>query len=53
VTLLMAPIQVLLIFFSMQGFAQGWNVEVEVSEEEARKRGHRPSSPSSPTPATA
>ncbi|HEY8762991.1 MAG TPA: hypothetical protein VIM18_02255 [Solirubrobacteraceae bacterium] len=53
VTLLMAPIQVLLIFFSMQGFAQGWNVEVEVSEEEARKRGHRPSSPSSPEPATA
>jgi hypothetical protein len=53
VTLLIAPIQVLLIFFSMQGFAQGWNVEVEVSEEEARKRGHRPSSPSSPEPAPA
>ncbi len=53
VTLLIAPVQVLLIFFSMQGFIQGWNVEVEVSEEEARKRGHKPSSPSSPTPATA
>jgi hypothetical protein len=37
-----APVQVLLIIFSMQGFTQGWNVEVEkhVDELEGR-RGRR------------
>ena len=30
VTLLIAPVQLLLILFAMRGFAQGWNVEVEV-----------------------
>jgi hypothetical protein len=49
VTLLMAPVQVLLIFFCMRGFAQGWNVEVEVPEDEA-KRGGQGSSPSSGSP---
>jgi hypothetical protein len=29
ITLLIVPVQVLLIAFSMQGFAQAWNVEVE------------------------
>jgi len=29
VTLLLIPVQALLIIFSMQGFAQAWNVEVE------------------------
>lgn len=29
VTLLLVPLQVLLIFFSMQGFRQDWHVEVE------------------------
>ena len=40
-TLLIAPVQVLLIVFSMQAFSQSWNVEVEVPIEEAerRKRG--------------
>jgi hypothetical protein len=54
VTLLLAPVQVLLILFAMQGFAQGWNVEVEVPIEEAerRRRGrHPPKSP--PAPAAA
>ena len=47
VTLIMAPVQALLIFFAMRGFAQGWNVEVEVREEEAdrRRRKHGSSSP--------
>jgi hypothetical protein len=40
-TLLLAPVQVLLIFFAMLGFAQGWNVEVEVPIEEAKKRGYK------------
>jgi lysylphosphatidylglycerol synthetase-like protein (DUF2156 family) len=54
ITLLIAPVQVLLIFFSMQGFAQGWNVEEEVPEDEARRRrgGSRSSGPS-PSPAAA
>ena len=28
-TLILVPVQVLLIFFSMRGFSQAWNVEVE------------------------
>jgi hypothetical protein len=51
-TLLMAPVQLLLIVFSMQGFAQGWNVEVEVPIEEAKRRGHKPTAPP-PEPAAA
>lgn len=41
-TILIAPVQVLLIFFAMFGFAQGWNVEVEVPAEEAKRRGYTP-----------
>jgi len=53
-TLLIAPVQVLLIIFAMQGFAQGWNVEQEVPEEEAkRRRGGSRGAPSSPSPAAA
>ncbi len=52
ITLLMAPVQLLLIIFSMQGFAQGWNVEVEVPIEEAKRRGHKPTAPP-PEPAAA
>jgi hypothetical protein len=48
-TLIIAPVQVLLIFFAMRGFAQGWNVEVEVPIDEAKRRGA--STP--PAPATA
>ena len=36
---LMVPVQVLLIIFSAQGFAQAWNVEVE------RRRGPRADQP--------
>jgi hypothetical protein len=53
VTLLMAPVQLLLIIFSMQGFAQGWNVELEVPIEEAKRRGHKPAGPPPPEPAAA
>ena len=48
VTLLIAPVQALLIMFAMRGFAQGWNVEVEMPIEEAKRRGHRMGTP--PTP---
>jgi hypothetical protein len=42
VTLLLAPVQILLIVFAMRGFAQGWNVELEVPIEEAKRRGAPP-----------
>jgi lysylphosphatidylglycerol synthetase-like protein (DUF2156 family) len=48
VTLLIAPVQALLIVFAMRGFAQGWNVEVEMPIEEAKRRGHRMGTPPSP-----
>jgi len=38
ITLLIVPVQALLIFFSLHGFSQGWNVEQEVPEEEAERR---------------
>lgn len=41
ITLLIAPVQILLIFFAMLGFAQGWNVETEIPQEEAKKRGYK------------
>jgi hypothetical protein len=54
ITLIMAPVQVLLIFFAMRGFAQGWNVELEVPEEEAeRRRRGGSAAPPPPEPATA
>ena len=42
ITLLLIPVQIALIVFSMVGFSQGWNVEIEVPEEEARRRGSTP-----------
>ena len=41
-TILMIPLELLLIIIAMIGFAQGWNVEMEVPEEEAKKRGYKP-----------
>jgi lysylphosphatidylglycerol synthetase-like protein (DUF2156 family) len=41
-TVLLIPVELLLIVFAMIGFAQGWNVELEVPEEEARRRGIDP-----------
>jgi len=54
ITLLLIPVQVLLIVFAMRAFAQGWNVEQEVPVDEARRRGYDPPDPSPPRePATA
>lgn len=53
ITLILAPVQVLLIFFSMRGFAQGWNVELEVPIEEAERRRGGGSSSAPAAPATA
>jgi hypothetical protein len=48
ITLLLIPVQVLLIVVAMRAFAQGWNVEQEVPIDEARRRGYNP--PDSPAP---
>ncbi|HZN87788.1 MAG TPA: hypothetical protein VFB44_02335 [Thermoleophilaceae bacterium] len=37
-TLILVPVQLLLIAFAMRGFAQQWNVEVEITREEAERR---------------
>jgi hypothetical protein len=53
-TLLIAPVQLVLIFFAMMGFAQAWNVEMEVPEDEAkRRRGPGRGDAAPPEPATA
>jgi hypothetical protein len=49
VTVLMIPVEALLIIFAMQGFAQGWNVEVEVPIDGSRRSGGP--SPAAPAPA--
>jgi hypothetical protein len=38
-TLLVVPVQFLLIVFAMRGFSQQWNVEVEVAQDEYERRG--------------
>ncbi len=48
-TLLLAPVQVLLIIFAMRGFAQAWNVEVEVPKDKSKRRD-TPGSSASPPP---
>lgn len=40
-TLLIAPVQLLLIMFAMLGFSQGWNVELEAPEDPAQRRGQQ------------
>jgi hypothetical protein len=52
-TLLIVPVQALLIFFAMRGFAQGWNVEVEMPIEEANRRFGGTAGPPPPEPAAA
>ena len=42
-TIILVPVQILLIAFALRGFQQQWNVEVEVSRDEAERyrRGER------------
>jgi hypothetical protein len=42
ITLLLIPVSIALVVFAMIGFAQSWNVELEVPEDEARRRGSKP-----------
>ena len=41
-TVLLSPVQLLLMIFASIGFAQGWNVEIEVPIQEAKRRGAPP-----------
>jgi hypothetical protein len=41
VTIILIPVEAALIVLAMVGFAQGWNVEIEVSDEEAKRRGSK------------
>ena len=38
-TVILVPVQILLIAFSMRGFQQQWNTEIEVSRDEADRYG--------------
>jgi hypothetical protein len=49
-TVLLIPVEALLIIFAMQGFAQGWNVELEVPTDQSR-RGGAATSPAAPAAA--
>ena len=42
ITLLLIPVSIAIVVFAMIGFAQSWNVELEVPEDEARRRGSKP-----------
>jgi hypothetical protein len=39
---LLIPVEILLAVLAIVAFTQGWNVEQEVTEEEARRRGSKP-----------
>ncbi len=41
-TVLLVPVQLALVAAAVIGFAQRWNVELEVPEDEARRRGSKP-----------
>jgi hypothetical protein len=44
-TLLIVPVQVLLVGFAMRGFQQGWNVEVERRRPGSGRAGSRAADP--------
>src|SRR5215210_5568091 len=50
-SLILVPIQILLIAFAMRGFQQAWNVEVERSSDERRDGGEARRGESAPAPA--
>jgi lysylphosphatidylglycerol synthetase-like protein (DUF2156 family) len=51
-TAILVPLQLLLIAFAMRAFSQKWNIEVEVTREEAERR-YRDGSSGGPEPAPA
>jgi lysylphosphatidylglycerol synthetase-like protein (DUF2156 family) len=50
-TAILVPVQILLIAFAMRAFSQKWNIEVEVTREEAERRYS--GAPHTPKPAAA
>jgi hypothetical protein len=50
-SLILVPVQILLIAFAMRGFQQAWNVEVERSSDERRDGGEQRRGESAPAPA--
>jgi hypothetical protein len=50
-TLILVPVQLLLAAFAMRGFQQQWNVEVEVTDDEAGRYGSGDVGPGQPQPA--
>jgi hypothetical protein len=51
-TVVLIPVQAVLILFAMRAFAQAWNVELEVPKDEAEKKGYKYAAPpSQPAPA--
>jgi hypothetical protein len=50
-TIIIIPVQVLLIAVAMRGFQQQWNVEVEVTREEAERYRRGGGPPGEPSPA--
>jgi lysylphosphatidylglycerol synthetase-like protein (DUF2156 family) len=51
-TAILVPIQVLLIAFAMRAFSQKWNIEVEVTRDEANRRYGGKSQPREPATAS-
>ena len=49
--IILIPVQLLLIAFAMRGFSQKWNVEVEVSREQAEQGRPRDFDEGQPQPA--
>lgn len=45
ITLLIVPVQLLLLAFAMRGFQQAWNVEVEIPRDRYDPRQHGPGDP--------
>jgi hypothetical protein len=50
-TAILVPVQILLIAFAMRAFQQKWNIEVEVTKDEAIRRYGEPGTPIEPAPA--
>ena len=50
-TIILVPVQILLIAFALRGFQQQWNVEVEVSRDEAERYRRGESEPGQVQPA--
>src|SRR5947208_5027815 len=51
-TAILVPVQILLIAFAMRAFSQKWNIEVEVTRDEAERRYGGRSSPRRAAPAS-